>query len=157
MHTLPLPPPGTCTCWQVRRLARQLTALYDAALAPHGLTVTQYSALVTLARLDVPCAVAELGRRLDMDRTTTVRLVAPLEAAGLVARAAVRGDARARPLVLTAKGRRRLAAALPAWRQVQQQVDARLAARGADSLHQTAATAARALRKATPATAAVAA
>jgi DNA-binding MarR family transcriptional regulator len=145
---LPLPPAGSCTCWQVRRLARQLTALYDAALEPHELTVTQYSALVTLARLDAPCAVAALARHLDMDRTTTVRLVAPLEAAGLVARAALSGDRRARPLLLTAKGHRRLAAALPAWRKVQQQVDARLGARDADGLHEAAAKASRALGRA---------
>lgn len=147
MHTsLPLPPSGSCTCWHIRRLARRLTAVYDAALAPHGLTVTQYSALVTLARLAAPCAVGDLAERLQMDRTTTVRLVAPLEAEGLVSRAAGVTDRRARPLVLTAKGRRRLAAALPAWRDVQGAVDTLLGERLAAGLRRDATAAAEALR-----------
>jgi DNA-binding MarR family transcriptional regulator len=150
MLPLELPPPGTCTCSQVRRLARQLTSVYDAALAPHGLTVTQYAALATLARAQAPCAVAELGRRLQMDRTTTVRLIAPLAADALVVRADTAGDRRARPLLLTAKGRRRLAAALPAWRRVQQDVDACLGERLADGLRKAATAAARALANARP-------
>lgn len=123
---------GACTCHRVRSLARRLTALYDAALAEHGLTVTQYAALVTVARSSVPVAVAELARRLQMDRTTTSRLVGPLEAAGLLARATAlsgRGDARSRPLHVTAKGRRRLGAAIPAWRTAQSEVDAILGER----------------------------
>ena len=137
MHASPikaiaLPAAGACTCHKVRSLARRLTAIYDAALAAHGLTVTQYSALVTLARSGVPVAVAELARRLQMDRTTTSRLVGPLEAAGLLMRAdggKAHGDARSRPLQLTTKGRRRLGAAIPAWRAAQRDVEALLGER----------------------------
>jgi hypothetical protein len=82
-----LPPAGRCTCFKVRRLARQLTARYDSALAGSGLTVTQYAALSTLARADEPLPVARLARELGMDRTTTSRLVHPLERDGRLARA----------------------------------------------------------------------
>jgi len=137
MHATPidpidLPAAGACTCHKVRSLARRLTGLYDAALAAHGLTVTQYSALVTLARANAPVPVAELARRLQMDRTTTSRLVGPLEAAGLLVRAdggKGHADARSRPLQLTTKGRRRLSAAVPAWRAAQRDVDAILGER----------------------------
>lgn len=154
MHAnLPLPVRGSCTCSKVRSLARRLTGLYDAALAPHGLTVTQYAALVAIARADGALAVAELAQRLQMDRTTTSRLVGPLERAGLVARVAgnkvrgerARGDARARPLQLTAKGERRLRAAIPAWQDVQGRVDALLGAPLQASLMQAADAAGRAL------------
>ncbi len=154
MHANAIGPAGSgaCTCHRVRSLARRLTALYDAALAEHGLTVTQYAALVTLARSAAPVPVAELARRLQMDRTTTSRLVGPLEAAGLLARAKAgkeRGDARSRPLHVTTKGRRRLDAAVPAWRAAQSEVNAILGERLRASLDRDAEAACGALAAAT--------
>jgi DNA-binding MarR family transcriptional regulator len=142
---------GSCTCSRVRGLARRLTALYDTALAPHRLTVTQYAALVTLHRAGGPLAVADLARRLQMDRTTTSRLVGPLESDGLIGRddgaggvdAAV--DSRARPLRLTTKGRRRLRAAVPAWRDAQRELERRLGASLHAELERVAESAGRAL------------
>jgi DNA-binding MarR family transcriptional regulator len=154
MHAKAAAPADTevCTCHRVRSLARRLTVLYDAALAEHGLTVTQYAALVTLARSTAPVPVAELARRLQMDRTTTSRLVGPLEAAGLLARANTgkgRGDARSRPLQVTTKGRRRLGAAVPAWRAAQSEVNAILGERLRASLDRDADAACGALAAAT--------
>jgi len=146
-----MPPAGLCTCSKVRGLARRLTALYDAALAPHGLTVTQYAALATLARSSEPLAVAELARRLQMDRTTTTRLVGPLEADGLVARTEARparADARTRPLQLTLKGRRRLGAAIPAWQAAQREVEDILGEPLRLTLHRAADAASRSLAEA---------
>lgn len=143
-----LPPAGLCTCSKVRGLARRLTGLYDAELAPHGLTVTQYAALAVLARAGEPLPVAALARKLQMDRTTTSRLVVPLESDGLLARVAPgrsAGDARSRPLGLTAKGRRRLRAAVPAWRAAQAEVARLLGASLEGDLHRVADAAGRAL------------
>jgi DNA-binding MarR family transcriptional regulator len=109
----------------VRHLARQLTALYDDALAGSGLTVTQYAALSTMARADEPLPVARLARALGMDRSTTSRLVNPLERDGLLARAEgaeTAVDARARPLVITGEGRRRLRVAIAGWEQAQRNI-----------------------------------
>lgn len=146
MHANSLPAAGSCTCSRVRGLARRLTALYDAALAPHGLTVTQYAALVVLVRSDESLAVAELARRLQMDRTTTSRLIGPLETEGLVARSAAdKGDARARPLRATPKGKRRLRAAVPAWSVAQRNVESILGGALCASLHKSAEAAGRAL------------
>ena len=127
--------------------------MYDAALAPHGLTVTQYAALVAVARVENGLAVADLAQRLQMDRTTTSRLVGPLERAGLVARVdasrargeRLRGDARTRPLQITAKGERRLRSATPAWQDVQSRVDALLGVDLQAALMQAADAAGRAL------------
>jgi len=147
-----LPAGGSCTCSQVRGLARRLTGVYDAALAQHGLTVTQYAALITLARATEPLAVGELAQRLQMDRSTTTRLLAPLERAGLVAQPAAahaprgaQADHRARLLRLTPRGERRLQAAVPAWAAAQQHVDALLGATLVKSLARATRAATRAL------------
>ncbi len=145
------PPAGVCTCSNVRGLARRLTGLYDAKLARHGLTVTQYAALAMLMHAPRPLSVAALARRLQMDRTTTSRLVGPLHHEGLVARVEVRdidSDTRARPLQLTAKGRKRLLAAVPSWLAAQKQVEAVLGAPLHDALNRTADAASRALASA---------
>ncbi len=156
---MPLPPPGTCTCSQVRGLARRLTGVYDAALAGHGLTVTQYAALMALARAAAPLAIGEIAQRLQMDRSTTTRLLAPLERDGLVAvpaavhlRRGERIDQRARRLRLTSRGERRLRAAIPSWSSAQQQVDELLGAALGQSLARVTRAAAAALAgDATPA------
>jgi DNA-binding MarR family transcriptional regulator len=144
-----MPVAGSCTCFKVRRLARRLTSLYDDALARSGLTVTQYSALATLARAGKAMTVAQLGQALGMDRTTTSRMVNPLERDGLVERA--RGeaiDARARPLAITREGRRRLQAAVAGWEQAQQAVVLALGPRLDASLREVADVANRKLRAA---------
>lgn len=142
-----LPVAGSCTCSRVRGLARRLTGLYDAALAAHGLTVTQYATLVALARGEAPLAVSELAQRLQMDRSTTSRLIGPLETAGWVARSGGRSpaDARARPLRITAKGQRVLQAAIPAWQAVQARVDALLGESLKQTLHRATRSAGQAL------------
>jgi DNA-binding MarR family transcriptional regulator len=149
MHSNRSEPPiaACCTCFQVRGLARRLTALYDAALAEHGLTVTQYATLATLQRASSALPVAQLARRLQMDRTTTTRLIAPLHEQGLVVRVDARSgfDARAHPMQITAKGRRRLAAAVPAWQAAQRQVDEILGERLSKQLHSATDAAGRAL------------
>ena len=42
--------PGFCVCSQVRRLARQLSSLYDTLLSPEDLTITQHSLLANIER-----------------------------------------------------------------------------------------------------------
>lgn len=144
-----MPAAGSCTCFKVRRLARRLTALYDDALARSGLTVTQYSALATLARAADPMTVARLSQALGMDRTTTSRMVNPLERDGLVERASGEGiDARARPLAITREGRRRLQAAVAGWEQAQQAVALALGPRLDTSLREVTDAANRKLRAA---------
>ncbi len=60
-----------------------MTAVYDHALAAVGLRVTQFSLLGHLRGL-AGLAMTDLAGRLDMDRTTLTRNLAPLIAAGWV-------------------------------------------------------------------------
>jgi DNA-binding MarR family transcriptional regulator len=110
-----------CHCLAARRRARAITRLFDAKLRPHGLRATQFSVLAVLA-LRGATRVRELAGLLTLERTTLTRIGAVLERNGWVDTARS-DDARARPLRLTAAGRRKLEAAFPAWKDAQELVD----------------------------------
>jgi DNA-binding MarR family transcriptional regulator len=101
-----------------------LTQLYDDAMTPAGLRVTQFSLLRTLAAHG-PLRISALAARQLLDRTALSRNLDPLLARGLVE--SVRGpDARTREVAITALGRRELRAAEPHWRRAQASVRQRL-------------------------------
>ena len=106
-----------CVCFNLRRAARAVTQLYDAALEPSGLRATQFSLLVAL-HLAGPATISRLARALVTDRTTLTRNLKPLGKRGLVEIVAG-ADRRTRTVRLTGRGREALATALPRWRRVQ--------------------------------------
>lgn len=106
-----------CHCLAARRRAREITRLYEARLRPHGLRATQFSILAVLAQTGAK-PVGELADRLGLDRTSLTRSAGVLERDGWIA-SAESEDARERPLRLTEGGRRKLAEALPAWKEAQ--------------------------------------
>lgn len=110
----------TCTARNLRQASRAVSALFDEAMRGTGLRISQFSLLVALA-LAEEATVSKLAGALDLDRTTMTRNLAPLEREGLVA-SGEGDDARNRVLRLTAKGRDRLALALPIWDRVQARV-----------------------------------
>lgn len=111
-----------CACFNVRRAARAVTQLYDHALAPSGLRATQLTLLVALSRAgSIP--FTRLAGVLGMDRTTLTRNLVPLERDGLVAQRPG-ADRRVKLVALTGKGSKALAAAIPLWRQAQEQITA---------------------------------
>jgi DNA-binding MarR family transcriptional regulator len=112
-----------CVCSALRQASRQVTRLYDEALAGSGLRITSYSVLATLDRMDAPL-VSELAEAQAMDRTTLTRALSPLLAQGL-ARLRVGSDRRRRHVELTARGRRALVRAYPAWCAAQAEFAAR--------------------------------
>ena len=117
---------GACACGRLRRAARALTQLYDDAMLPCGLRVTQFSLLRTLAASG-PLRISELAARQLVDRTALSRNLDPLVARGSIA--AVRGrDARTREVAITPQGRRELRAAEPHWCRAQAAVRARVGA-----------------------------
>jgi DNA-binding MarR family transcriptional regulator len=108
----------SCHCQSLRQAARRATALYDAAMAPYGLRISQYSILSRLRRYG-PLSLQALAALLVLDRTTLGRNLRPLERDGLVASEAEAGDKRVRLLALTEEGRSVLQAAGPAWHAAQ--------------------------------------
>ena len=103
----------TCACTRVRTAARLMTRAYDEALRPAGLTAAQ---LAILAAVDVGEApsIAELSKRISIDRTTLSRNLKPLEQARWI-RLGAEGWKRSKTVHVTAEGRQRLARAIPFW------------------------------------------
>ncbi len=112
--------PKACLCFNLRKAARAVTQLYDAALEPAGLRATQFSLLAVLDRRDGRDAVTitDLARAMVMDRTTLTRNLRPIEKQGLVA-IAPGDDRRTREVRLTQRGRTALTRATPRWRHAQ--------------------------------------
>lgn len=109
-----------CVCNTLRMVTRAVTQLYDDALRPSGLRVTQFSILATIARND-EANLKQLEDALAIDQTTLTRSLNLLERDRLIERAP-HPDGRIKPMRLTAKGRRALKIARPLWAQAQQKV-----------------------------------
>jgi len=109
-----------CMCGNLRMASRAVTAIYDAHLAPSGLTSNQLAVLWPIVALE-PTPMSEIARSVVMDKTTVSRSVAGLVDAGLVE---VRSgdDGRHRMVSTTARGRHAFAAAMPAWEAAQEEV-----------------------------------
>lgn len=70
-----------CYCIVLRRASRRLTAIYDAALAPLGVNLAQFSLLRTIRRTE-PVSLTRLGHETELDRSTVGRNVRVLEGHG---------------------------------------------------------------------------
>jgi DNA-binding MarR family transcriptional regulator len=112
------PIPLPCLCATLRRATRALTARYDEALRPHGLTTGQFTLLQTLQTAG-PVAQGRLADILAIDSTTLTRSLAPAVKAGWVERGAA-ADRRAWSLSVSPRGRQVYEAAMPAWEAAQQ-------------------------------------
>jgi DNA-binding MarR family transcriptional regulator len=114
--------PDLCYALAARKNARHLSRLYDHHLAPTGLSVSQFSILAVL-KANGAMKTAELADLLVMERTSLVRALRPLQAAGWIAtRPAAEG--RAHELALSAAGLRKAAAAVPLWQAAQKAFEA---------------------------------
>ena len=129
------PPSPACACGRLRRATRALTQLYDDAMAPAGLRVTQFSLLRTLAR-DGPLRISELAARQLLDRTALSRNLDPLIDLRYVEVVPGR-DARTREAPITRAGASALRRAEPYWSHAQAQVAKRLGRDKLDALIST--------------------
>ena len=107
----------TCIAVRLRLLNRVVTNLYDDALRPLGLKVSQMNILVLTAKLGLarPAQVCDL---LQLDTSTLSRNVKPLQAHGWL-EVVPDEDARAQPFRLTPHGKRLIEKAVPAWEEAQ--------------------------------------
>jgi DNA-binding MarR family transcriptional regulator len=108
-----------CIAVRLRLLNRVVTNLYDDALRPLGLKVSQLNVLVVTAKLGLarPAQVCDL---LQLDTSTLSRNVKPLQSHGWL-EVVPDEDARAQPFRLTLQGKRLIEKAAPAWEQAQRQ------------------------------------
>jgi DNA-binding MarR family transcriptional regulator len=107
----------TCIAMRLRLLNRVVTNLYDDALRPLDLKVSQLNLLVVTAKLGLaqPAKVCDI---LQLDTSTLSRNVERMRAKGWLESVAGEDD-RTQPYRLTARGRNLLERAVPAWEQAQ--------------------------------------
>ncbi len=116
---------SNCTCLRLRKTARRLTHIYDEALAPSGLTVTQFGILSNLAgRGDL--SIGQLAEHMGMDPTSLNRTLKPLQRDKLVAEKTDSNDKRVRLISLTKGGLSILPDAIKLWKSAQQQITSSL-------------------------------
>jgi DNA-binding MarR family transcriptional regulator len=115
----------SCLGWRVRMLNRLVTALYDDALRPLGLTGAQLSILSCLHLLPRKRPV-EIGHVLKIDKSTLSRNLDRMQRNGWIAKARGRGE-----LALTREGSRLVGEALPLWREAQKQCEQAMGEPGA--------------------------
>jgi DNA-binding MarR family transcriptional regulator len=114
-----------CLCTNLRRTTRAISNIYDAALAPTGIKITQFSLLRAVERNE-PIAISELAEDMALDRTTLARNVALLERDRLLVLSAGE-DRRVTEVRLTQAGRKAIKTAMPIWSNTQQEVSRLLA------------------------------
>ena len=113
-----------CNATALRMASRRLTQLYDAALEPCGLRVTQLAILSELAHWSVdPPTLAELADALAIDRSSLGHNLRPLEREGWVVLGGSAVDGRRRHITLTAKGKAKWREAVRLWRVAQERFE----------------------------------
>ncbi len=114
----------TCTCFNLRKATRAVTAVFDEFLSPADLRATQFTLMVVLKRAGKP-TVTRLSQLLVMDRTTLTRNLKPLQDRGWVV---IRPgqDRRTRTVALSSKGEKKLEKVIPLWDKAQKEVVRRL-------------------------------
>ena len=111
---------GECIAVRLRMLNRVITNIYDNALRPLDLRVSQMNILVAAAKMGTarPIQVCE---HLHLDVSTLSRNVERMKARGWL-EVVPDEDGRSQPFRLTPQGRKLLEKAVPAWSKAQQQV-----------------------------------
>jgi DNA-binding MarR family transcriptional regulator len=125
-----------CVAVRLRLLNRVITSVYDDALRPLGVKVSQMNILVAAARLGI-AQPSQVCRILQMDLSTLSRNLERLRARGWIETVPDR-DTRVHPFRVTEPGRELIRQAYPAWQEAQQKAIALLGPEGAALLAQVA-------------------
>ena len=108
-----------CVAVRMRMLNRAVTNIFDDALRPLGVRVSQLNILIATGRLET-ARPADICERLHLDVSTLSRNVERMKARGWL-EVIPDEDGRTQPFRLTDKGRRLLEKTAPAWKNAQQQ------------------------------------
>ena len=127
---------GGCIATRLRLATRVVTKVYDDALRPFGLTVSQM-ALLAVAADRGALRQAEVCTQLQFDDSTLSRNLDRMRANGWLEEV-VEPDARVHTHRLTESGKVLLERVMPAWRGAQRRANELLGASGVDALHRFA-------------------
>jgi DNA-binding MarR family transcriptional regulator len=107
----------TCIAGRLRLINRVVTNIYDDALRPLGLKISQGNILILTGKMGVASPV-QVCEYLQLDISTLSRNVELMRKNGWLEE--VPGeDARSHPFRLTAEGKRLIEKAIPAWEKAQ--------------------------------------
>ena len=113
-----------CLAVRLRLINRAVSRIYDRALRPLGLRVSQMNILVAITQLEQP-RHQDICRILSLERSTLSRDIERMRANGWLA-STTGEDARTSLLQLTPAGKKLLEKAIPAWEEAQHQAAALL-------------------------------
>ncbi|WP_250502421.1 MarR family winged helix-turn-helix transcriptional regulator [Caballeronia sp. AZ7_KS35] len=125
---------GPCSCTALRKANRRISQIYDAALAPTGLKITQRAILAQVGRSG-PVGIGALAQALVMDAGALAHTLKPLERDGLVSIVPDPEDRRHRMASLTSSGRAKLAESDAPWIQAQAAFESAMGKAEAQALH----------------------
>src|SRR3954451_25411837 len=109
-----------CVAVRLRMMNRVITNIYDDALRPLDLKVSQMNILVAAAKVGTARPI-EVCEYLHLDVSTLSRNVERMKARGWL-EVVPDEDGRSQPFQLTARGRKLLDRAVPAWAGAQREV-----------------------------------
>jgi DNA-binding MarR family transcriptional regulator len=127
---------GGCIATRLRLAARVVTNVYDDALRPFGLTVSQMALLAVAADRGV-IRQTEVSTQLQLDNSTLSRNLDRMRVNGWLEEVA-EADARVHTHRLTESGKALLERVMPAWRVAQRRANELLGESGVESLHRFA-------------------
>jgi DNA-binding MarR family transcriptional regulator len=125
---------GRCHCTALRKASRRISQLYDAALAPSGLKVTQRAILVQISRSET-ATVGALAEAMVMDAGGLAHTLKPLVRDGLVTIGPDPDDRRSRSIRLTPAGKAKLKQSDALWERAQQAFEKQIGRSQAKALH----------------------
>ena len=109
---------ANCLAVRTRILSRDMTRLYDDALRPLGLRVTQLNILVAVGKMG-DAMPTQIGKHLHLDKSTLSRTLALLVENGWLEELES-DDARRRLVRLSRTGKKMIKDAFPLWQGAQQ-------------------------------------
>lgn len=112
---------GPCYWKKLRIITDAVTQRYNQALESLELSINQFCILSNIDKLHEP-STATLAKAIELDRTTLVRTLKPLESRGLVTDSSL-DTQRSRKLQLTSDGKRTLKEARKRWNHVQKEIE----------------------------------
>ncbi len=125
-----------CLAVRIRLLNRTVTGIFDDALRPLGVKVSQLNVLMVVAKRG-PVSPGEVARVLNMEKSTLSRNVERMRTHGWLK--VSEGDtANKQILDLGPPGRKLIEKSLPLWKKAQARTEAVLGQRGARAIHRAA-------------------
>ncbi len=125
-----------CLAVRIRLLNRTVTNIFDDALRPLGVKVSQLNVLMVVAKRG-PISPGGVARRLNLEKSTVSRNVDRMRTRGWLK--VSEGDSgRKQILEIGTAGRKLIEKSLPFWKKAQEQTEAVLGRRGTQSIHRAA-------------------